>query len=172
MNPVSIAKKLLAELGITELPTPLEKIAEAKGLSILRDKTFEDSVSGIFVPQKMTIIVNPGHPEVRQRFTIAHEIGHFLLHFDKEHPEVIVDERFAFYRNKKTSDGLDEKEKEANRFAAELLMPEDILRKKVQTYGVDLFDDFAISSLASTFNVSEQAMTLKLQSLDLGIQFI
>lgn len=172
MNPVTMAKNLLKELEIKELPTPLEKIAEAKGLSILRDQTFEDSVSGILVPQKMTIIVNPGHPEVRQRFTIAHEIGHFLLHLNQEHPKIIVDERFAFYRNKKSSDGLDETEKEANRFAAELLMPEDILRKKVEVYGVDLFDDYAISSLASTFNVSEQAMTLKLQSLDLGIQFI
>lgn len=171
MNPITKAKNLLAELKITVVPTPLEEIADAKGLTILKDKSFEDSISGVFVPDKMTIIVNASHPEVRQRFTIAHEIGHFLLHFDPNNTNLFVDKSFAFYRNKKTSEGLDETEKTANQFAAELLMPEEILRRTVDTYGVDLFDDFAISNLASTFNVSEQAMTLKLQN-DLGIHFI
>ena len=173
MSSATDAKNLLARLGITDVPTPLEKIASSLGLTIVKDKSFEDSISGVFVPEKMAIIVNASHPEVRQRFTIAHEIGHFILHYDPNNLDLFVDKSLAFYRNRKTSEGLDDNEKAANKFAAELLMPEEILRKRVDTYGVDLFDDFAVSRLAKAFNVSEQAMTLKLQSLEgVGVHFI
>lgn len=172
MNPVTDARNLLAKLSITDVPTPLDMIANSLGLKIFKDQSFEDSISGVFVPEKMAIIVNASHPEVRQRFTIAHEIGHFILHYDPKNLDLFVDKSFAFYRNRKTSEGLDDNEKAANKFAAELLMPEEVLRKRVDTYGVDLFDEFSVSRLATAFNVSEQAMTLKLQSLDVGIHFI
>jgi Zn-dependent peptidase ImmA (M78 family) len=102
------------------------------------------------------------HVPVRQRFTIAHEIGHLLLH---EHDQVHVDRGFRVrLRSDISSQGTDRDEMEANRFAAELLMPLKMLQADVQSLEFDLTDDDALWALAKRYGVSTQAMTYRLNT--------
>ncbi len=66
---------------------------------------------------------------VRQRFTIAHELGHFFLH--RASSTVFVDAAPIFFRDESSSNGSQREEIEANAFAAELLMPEDAIRQRL-----------------------------------------
>jgi len=112
--------------------------------------------------------VNSSHPIQRQRFTIAHEIGHVLLHTDEN---LHIDKNFPIgLRNEISGKSVDENEIEANQFAAALLMPPDFLKEDIKRFvGKDVL--FAIRKLAKKYKVSEQAMSIRLSSLryvDLG----
>ena len=77
--------------------------------------------------------VRPKGRQPRQRFTIAHEIGHFLLHTDED---VHIDEKRPIgRRDDLSSQAVDACEIEANQFAAELLMPESLVREFVRNLG-------------------------------------
>jgi hypothetical protein len=88
----------------------------------------------------------------RRRFTIAHEIGHFVLHQEGCRPERggVVDEAGRV------------EEGEADTFAAELLMPEHLVREAVRTHGPDA------TRLAERFEVSRKAMQARLRDLGLA----
>lgn len=97
-----------------------------------------------------TIRYNSTESENRQRFTIAHELGHFeLAHGSRKRDSAA---EFNMYN-------FDPIEVEANRFAAELLMPEAAVRHYVQ------HGNISISELARTFAVSEVAMKYRLKNL-------
>ena len=68
-------------------------------------------------------------------------------------------------RNERSSDGTDTDEKEANQFAAELLMPVKMLEHDLSHGGFSLVDEEAISRLAKKYQVSCQALTLRLANL-------
>jgi Zn-dependent peptidase ImmA (M78 family) len=117
--------------------------------------------------EKSAVIgVNSTHSRTRQAFTIAHELGHLLLHGDVE---VHIDERRLLgRRDQVSSKAVDPREIEANQFAAELLMPEDLIRSAVVSV-VDRHPEItvedAIVLLARSFRVSELAMTHRLNNL-------
>jgi Zn-dependent peptidase ImmA (M78 family) len=115
-------------------------------------------------PDGVAIIgVNSAHSIGRQRFTIAHELGHLILHKDET---LHVDERAPIgFRNEESSLATKDVEIEANQFAAELLMPADLLAKEIESISDDLEAEAAVSELADRFQVSEQAMTLRLTRL-------
>jgi Zn-dependent peptidase ImmA (M78 family) len=128
----------------------------------------EDDLSGFLYrdrSKKTAIIgVNASHHPNRQNFTVAHELGHYLLHdFDDIH----VDRHFKVWlRSDASSQGQDVEEKEANLFAAELLMPPRLLAKELETTGTfDLEDEAILKKLAEKFSVSTQAMTFRLAYL-------
>ena len=136
-----------------------------------RVEEVDDNLSGFLLRAKRdgrTVIgANKSHPKNRQRFTIAHELGHFLLHegelvhLDEEMGSFTVDFRNAF-----SSKGEDINEKEANYFAAELLMPEKFLRQELRGKRLDLFDDGEeLQKLARKYKVSTQALTFRLTNL-------
>ena len=153
------------ELHIGSIPVDIEDAAKCLGLSIV-EKELDDSVSGALIAQKKIILVNSLHHEHRKRFTIAHEIGHFLLHSSLKQ-NIFIDESLTFYRSKKSSFGVYVDEVDANNFAAELLMPEDYIKEYLDQNKVDIFDSFSIENLAAKFNVSQQAVAVRLQSLGL-----
>jgi Zn-dependent peptidase ImmA (M78 family) len=93
----------------------------------------------------------------RQRFTIAHELGHLLLHKDEVH----IDRAF---RNSISSQAIDANEIEANRFAAELLMPFHLLKNE-DISNIDVEDESSLRDLARKFKVSLQAMTLRVTNI-------
>lgn len=99
------------------LPVPTEKIAERLGYKITRFFPHDSlkEVSGIVDHERKVISLNSEETARRQRFTLAHEIGHIVLH---------KGESFVDYR-KAILDPSDPREREANRFASELLMPAD-----------------------------------------------
>jgi Zn-dependent peptidase ImmA (M78 family) len=105
------------------------------------------------------IYVNSRNAEVRQRFTVAHEIAHFALHRDLMDSE-IVDK--TMYR----SDLSSAYETQANRLAAEVLMPSKLVRFEYSQAPVD--KHLRASWLALKFKVSSAAMEIRLKSLGLN----
>lgn len=162
------ARQLLTEGRVESPPVPLERLAELCRAAI-RYEPFEGDLSGMVHcrPDGSGVIgVNSSHSLTRQRFTIAHEIGHLLLHGDEE---VHIDaKRPLGRRDKVSSQAEDPREIEANQFAAELLMPESFVREfvvKIVEDDPDISVDEAIEKLGRTFRVSQLAMTHRLTNL-------
>ena len=160
---------LLSEHSVTTAPVPVERIAKRLGAR-LRFQPLDDELSGmIYVKDGLPIIgVNSLHHPNRQRFTIAHECGHLLLHRDQISKEVHVDKGFpmsALMRDTVSSTGEEEIEVQANFFAAELLMPVPFLVEAIGEETIDIDDDGAVSSLAKTFKVSPSAMKFRIGNL-------
>lgn len=162
------AERLLAEQGFDGLPTPVEKIAKRLGLGVVYAE-LGDGISGVLVRDgaETYICVHKGDAKARHRFTIAHEIGHFVLNHPMEPGRhVHVDrERQILQRGPKASTGLDRIEVEANQFAAEILMPSARVREHVAAMGVGPLTEGDVRELAKKFHVSEQAMLNRLDSL-------
>ena len=162
------AQQLLAEGGVTGTPVPLERLADLCRASI-RYEPFEGEVSGMVHcrPGGGGIIgVNSEHSKTRQRFTIAHELGHLLLHSDEEFH--IDEKRPLARRDEVSSQAVDWREIEANQFAAELLMPNDLVRKSVEGLienDAEITVEEAIEKLARDYRVSQLAMTHRLTNL-------
>ncbi len=151
------------DLGI---PVDPYEVARACGVDIV-ERGMEDSVSGMLVVDgdHGIIGVNLGHHPHRRRFTVAHELAHYLLHRDTA--TTFVDGSGVFYRDAASSEGTRPYEIEANAFAGELLMPADILRERVGGAPVDAHDDLLLRRLSDEFDVSPHALTVRLTRLDL-----
>ncbi len=165
------AEALLAECGEQDsVPVPVDKIARGLGLDLIRTD-LSDDVSGLLVADgsRTRICVRKQDSRVRQRFTIAHEIGHYhLSHKFAEEEHIHVDRGHVIrMRSPESSTGVDRMEIEANQFAASLLMPEKSVRAAVEREGGAPVADTAVTKLARSFAVSEQAMTIRLTVLGL-----
>jgi len=165
---IAVNKALgLLEQFSQEPPVDVELVARALGVEI-RYQSLDEGTSGFMLRPfqgKPIIGVNSDHHPNRQKFTIAHEIGHFVLHGDA--PTVLVDEGIVHFRDDKSSTATDPREREANAFAAELLMPETAVRQELNGRPIDAFDENAVRGLAVRFGVSTQAITLRLKNLGL-----
>lgn len=143
-------------------PVDLEGMARALGIEVFPRAELSDGVSGRLSRRidasgrtSFSIDVNGRHSEARRRFTLAHEIAHYLLHRDLMR-DGIVDN--AMYRS-----GLPAPvETEANRLAAELLMPPNLIRTFWRA-GIQ-----SLSQLCTAFGVSEEAMRIRLKQLGYG----
>jgi len=167
-NPYIKAKELLARLGIQSNPTPVEKIAKALGAQV-RFSPFDEELSGmVYVKDGVPIIgVNSLHHPNRQRFTIAHELGHLELHREMITSNIHVDKNFpALMRDTKSATGTEQIEIQANQFAAELLMPRDLIDKAMAGKQFDIDDDGPIEELAKKFKVSKQALEYRIRNRD------
>src|SRR5208282_808747 len=156
---------LLNESAVKEAPVPVSEIARAKGARIFFDK-LEGDMSGFLYKDASQIVigVNTIHAKTRQNFTIAHELGHLLLH---EQEQMHVDHEFRVrLRDDVSSQGTDDAEREANLFAATLLMPKEFLEADLANEeSVDLFDDGFLQGLARRYGVSAQALVNRLKNL-------
>ena len=158
-----LTTRLLADHAVEEPHVPIESIAKAQGCKIVPGRLVD--ISGLLVrsTEGPTIGVNEQQPLVRRRFTIAHELGHLLLH---EGNQVTYDRDFRVnLRSPASSQGIDVEEIEANFFAASILMPDSFLEADPRTAFIHLDDDAAVGALASKFKVSQQSMTLRLARL-------
>ncbi len=165
------AKKLLFRLGFNikdvdikkkkDCSINVEQIANKLGIKVVL-YPFSANVSGAFFKEDDHLVlgVNRKHHKHRRRFTLAHEIGHYILHSTEilhyDAQQLQLDE--VFFRADNISN-LDEIE--ANHFAAELLMPEELVYNCIQS-GIR-----SIQELAECFNVSEDAMRYRLTNLGL-----
>jgi len=165
-NPYSRAKELLARLGIQSNPTPVEKIAKALGAQV-RFSPFDEELSGmVYIKEGVPIIgVNSLHHPNRQRFTIAHELGHLELHREMITSNIHVDKNFpALMRDTNSATGTEQIEIQANQFATELLMPRDLIDKAMEGKQFDIDDDGPIEELAKKFKVSKQALEYRIRN--------
>lgn len=164
------AERLIERFEIRSAPIVVEDIAERLGISVVLENLGDD-VSALLVTHagSSVIGVNKRHPRTRRRFSIAHEIAHFALrHQFAPGKHVHVDEgRLVSERATRASAGIDPKEIEANQFAASLLMPTRLVRSHVARLGRGPLLEEDIRALAKEFDVSEQAMTIRLSVLGL-----
>ncbi|MCH7535152.1 MAG: ImmA/IrrE family metallo-endopeptidase [Bacteroidetes bacterium] len=166
MRAVDEANKIIKKLGVTSPPVRIEKYVRKLGVSLV-PHNFDSNISGVLFIKKNKPIIgySPLESEVRRRFTIAHEFGHFLLHKGN----LYFDKRQILFRNEESATGETKREREANAFAAALLMPENFIRDELTKLdqGDDaLTDEQTIKSLAKKFQVSEIAMTYRLINLN------
>jgi hypothetical protein len=146
-----------------EPPVNVVPIARDLGLEVYRAHGWPEDQSGVIIkdngtPSGYAIFVNAIHPEVRRRFTIAHEIAHFILHRDLIGDGIQDD---TLYRS-----GLSNRvEAQANKLAADILMPRHLIEAVVSAGRVAADD---VAGLARIFNVSRGAMSIRL----LGVPYI
>jgi hypothetical protein len=138
--------ELLRRFGVTQPAVPVDDIARGLGVQLL--EVLNPGWSGAVKSSDTTaaIWVRKGDSPTRQRFTIAHELGHLLLH-----------EPGVEYRDDTFRGGP--KEYQANVFAADLLMPLWMLDPVASKFGRHP------AYLAQIFGVSEQAMSIRLGRL-------
>lgn len=161
-------RQLLSEMEITRPPVDVQMIAEKKGAIVVDEPLADQSFSGFLYrcsDARPVIGTNSNHPINRKRFTIAHELAHMLIH---PKTGVHLDQVVIQMRDSTSSTGQNEEEMEANRFAAELLMPEQFLATDIAAMGaVHADDSHAVEILADKYEVSVQAMTIRLSALGL-----
>ena len=161
------AEAVVQRLGILRPAVKVFDVAKALGITVVRTHLGND-VSGLLItkPNGTTICVEDSHHSVRQRFTVAHEIGHFCLRHQFEPGEHVHVDRGALVsmRSPRSGQGTDHREIEANQFAASLLMPRAMVEAEVSRLG-GIVSEELISGLAKVFRVSEQAMTIRLGAL-------
>lgn len=161
-------ESLAQACGFAKPPVDVERAARHLKLKIAYAELGED-VSGLLISKGPTsvIAVNASDHPKRQRFTIAHEIAHYYLRHQFEPGEhVHVDHGHAITpRNSRSSTGEDLKEIEANQFAACLLMPSSLIESRIKALRAQPLRDYHVTLLASEFDVSEQAMTIRLSTL-------
>ena len=153
----------LATYAADEIPVPVESIAEdLLGLRI-EERDLGDC-SGMLVPAERLIVVNAAEamsgetPTRRHRFTIAHELGHWICHAH----DSLGEEQPTYCRSQDISQDTDrDLEREANVFGAELLMPEAAVREAWAA-----FPDTA--EVAARFEVSALAAHWRLYSFGLA----
>lgn len=152
------AKEVLDTHWDGTLPVPLIGIANAMGIRVFQRPGLECS-GKVFIDDNNSprIVYNPDEPPVRQRFTIAHEIGHVALGHLKPGSVEFRDEVRDFF-----STTRDRKEVSANKFAARLLMPADSVRTAFLKMG-----ELSIQEMADMFSVSTAAMRYRLINLGL-----
>jgi len=153
----AVRERYLGLYGGEGIPVPVEAIAEdLLGLRIEERSDIE--CSGMLLPAEWRIVLNAseavsdaGHPIRRRRFTIAHEIGHWVCHvLGAEQVEPVYCR--AVDLSSETDRTL---EREANVFAAELLMPEPAVRATWAEIG-------DVAACATRFDVSPTAMQWRL----------
>jgi len=136
-------------------PIDIRSIARKLGVTIIDDVDMDKDISGRLVSQsgKWYIYVNAFHDEKRKRFTIAHEIAHFILH-TKEKKEF---NDVSFFRSPDHS----KEEVDANKLAAKILMPEQAFFEEIRKGNNSLLQ------LATIFNVSGMACEYRAKELGL-----
>src|SRR5687768_16909947 len=108
-----VADRLREEYGSERPPVDVLRMTKGLGIDVVV-APLEEAVSGLLVIRKdhATIGVNELHHRHRRRFSIAHELGHYLLH--RYSANVFVDSTLTFYRDQKSADGTHRQEIEAN----------------------------------------------------------
>jgi Zn-dependent peptidase ImmA (M78 family) len=164
---------------ILQPPIDIETIINKMAICIKREVMEDSNKSGaIIVTQDgaCTIYVNASNHPLRQRFTMAHELGHYISYHSRDKTNCsridYIDNRFEVYedddissntsfkaaRNKYSENGTDPEEVFANKFAATILMPKIMVAEYKNRFNTS-------SQLANQFQVSKIAMDIRLINL-------
>lgn len=173
-DPEQRAEAVLLELKIaTDRRIDVVAIARALGAEP-REVQLSSELSGLLVRDgsRKVISYNAADPEVRQRFTIAHEIGHLLMHAGR--PHIAETKKLVHVSKRETSRAYADarEEREANQFAAALLMPGPSVVSLWDRLSLRHNDpELVVRDLASTYGVSHIAMKWRVNNLGL-YQFV
>lgn len=137
-------------------PVPVREIAERNGVEVVLGDfgRNRDRVSGLCDFRKRKILVNSKDTFIRRRFTIAHELGHWILHrrLYEENPD-----GYRFLPRFRHTDDRGPSEREANCFAAHLLVPDRLL--------VPVVGAATATELASIFEVTRTDMEYRIREV-------
>lgn len=141
---------------------PVDPVTIAQGLGLdVREAELPDDVSGVLVKnpgEDPVIILEVRDTDRRKRFTCSHEVGHFIYKTEVE--KATGEFEWVDFRDSQSSSGLLPEEVFANQFAANLLMPDDAVRRRYKK-------NRPIWDVAEYFGVSQDALTYRLKSLGL-----
>lgn len=143
-------------------PVNVHDIAAAFGIEVRSDLALPDDISGKIervglFRDRYRITTNGKHSSTRQRFTIAHELAHYVLHRSMIGDGIVDD---AMYRSNRP--GWDDIERQANSYAATILMPARLVREKYRAKVV------ATTDMAAVFDVSYDVARIRMKELRLG----
>ncbi len=150
----SILESVYGNLNDIKLPINLPDILKEYSITLKTGKFKDKNISGVLSREENAILVASDETPNRTAFTVAHELGHYFLHKDKATD--------VFYREQilNITEEDRETEKEANWFAASLLMPPQLVKKYYR-----IAKD--IDVLSSLFGVSPTAVYYRLKNLGL-----
>jgi Zn-dependent peptidase ImmA (M78 family) len=150
-----MARKILQETNSIEVPISVEKILGQYGFRVVYLDQPPEQFSGILHRGKKAIGINKHHHQFRQRFSIAHELGHYFLDHPDAEEEIPDDEN---------STAFEIYEKEADEFAGELLVPKDQLKQAFnQTPDIDsLRKKFQVSQHVIIIQISKYGLLMKI----------
>jgi Zn-dependent peptidase ImmA (M78 family) len=160
-----LARTTLVEHGLLSVPVDPVVLASRLGVAVYNAKFSEDNLAALLSRRgdNVTILINESDPPYRKRFSIGHELGHHLLHLQGDGE--VVDHTPDMFRVADPT--LEQREPgwrqevEANQFAAALLMPGDLVRNEWE-------NNPSLPFLARMFNVSEEAMAIRLGVLGIS----
>lgn len=166
-SPVSLAQAILKQLSPATFPVPVDEIALGSDILEIKEHTSEGFEGALITDANKSagyILVKHGAPPERRRFTIAHELGHWHNGWHKPVGQGFECSKDDFrQRSVSKEKGRQQMETEANRFAAELLMPIRDFRKRMGAGGATLESTM---SLDRTFGVSKAAIARRLVDAD------
>lgn len=166
------AEQFCRDNGISEYPVSIVNVCNNLGLKVF-EQYMDTGISGLLVVDQkywekynanQFIVVNLIEPADRRRFTIAHELAHYVLH-KKDN---------TIYAHRDINDGIKKKsqiESEADYFASNILMPEVLVRERASHIegeaggSVPFF--IMIQEIADSFLVSKAAAEVRLKQLNL-----
>lgn len=167
-----IAEEFCNKNGINSYPVEIVRICKENGLKVF-EEYLDPKVSGLLVVDdkiwekyetNQFIVVNLMELAVRRRFTIAHELAHYMLHRNGNK---------IYAHRDMTNEGTVRSsiEQEANYFAANILMPEALIREKVENIKDEMWGKIPnfilVREIADHFVVSESAAEVRLKQLDI-----
>lgn len=165
-----IAELILDKLKIDELPIPIVTIMKSLHFQVISGE-MQDEISGIIgiddtleksFSSSKVIAVNAKDNIGHQRFTMAHELAHYLFDFD-------VAEKIVYYNTYNTQETETVEEKRANYFAANLLMPEKAFKEEFSRNVVEGNLYLTVEKLSGIFQVSGEAVRRRINELSLMV---
>ncbi len=136
-------------------PIPVLEIAESNGVDVIFSEFghLDNVIAGFCDFEAKQLFVNAHDPLTRQRFTIAHELGHWLLHrqYYLDNPD-----KYPILPRFEKPDNKNPFEKEANTFAANLLVPDRLLKPVRHA---------PVGALAEVFMVSRKMMEFRIKNV-------
>lgn len=151
------AYRVLQENCVIEPPVNVEEIARnyVSDIEYVRFKPPYDAIAGYIDFERRAILINVEDSPQRRRFTIAHELGHLLMHWDivQADPEKGIMMRSPIGGQKEVI------EQEANCFAAQLLVPSTFSRPNM-----------TVGEVARVFDVSNDMAGFRIKSLEFELK--
>ncbi|MAG44831.1 hypothetical protein CL633_02990 [bacterium] len=170
-----IVKKILKKY-YDQIPVPIIQIANDLGINVYNAEFDSDRISGSILKENgdFSIYVNKNEPSYRKRFTIAHELGHFIEnkdilekqgeHYDYKASKLNNSKVLFRFNSNVVLPSKEERLREikANKFAANILMPEDNFFEawKKHSSMQDIANEFDVSILAASIRAEKLGLSL------------
>jgi len=158
MTPAEAAEAIIEDLGITRIDElDVDAIAFDAGIEVVYEALTGCEATLVGVGDQAIATINPSPYRGRERFSVAHEVGHWKLHRGRSFRCRVdqVEENFASSR---------EVEKESDTFASHLLMPAGMFNEAIRSAGQPNFKQ--LGDVAAAFDTSLTATALRLVGVD------